>query len=202
MFGFLCVHVCVGRGVVGGHRVPTPIARHALTNTPTHPHRMEITELLSEVRVEGAGPGAPSPSKRQRALQGFLFALRDLLLGLPKGVGDFFGGRLFVVGIVSNRMRRGPSQPPPPSQTPPIPPQEMPETPENTQAFPFTPHAQWGDVKAQGKGRLAFAPPKGVEVVGSFMLPGAICKPVRRCVLLVCAGGSTDWLRLRHPPKT
>lgn len=44
-------------------------------------------ELLSEVQVEGAAAASgANPSKKQRALQGFLFALRDALLGLPKGV--------------------------------------------------------------------------------------------------------------------
>ena len=73
----------------------------------------------------------------------------------------------------------------------------MPETPSNAHAFPFTPHAQWGgggggsDAAAnssrhQGKGRLAFAPPTVVEVVGSFMLPGALCKPVRGYIYNLC----------------
>ena len=57
-------------------------------STPHAYHRMEITELLSEVRIEGgSASAAPTPSsKKQRALQAFLFALRDLLLGLAPGV--------------------------------------------------------------------------------------------------------------------
>ncbi len=84
----------------------------------------------------------------------------------------------------------------------------MPETPPGggsgggggSSAFPFTPHAQWGDPAKQGLGRLPFLAPTAVDVVGSFMLPGAFCKPVRTplywcCVC--CVHIYTLWVRVR-----
>lgn len=56
----------------------------------------------------------------------------------------------------------------------------MPETPTfHPAAFPFTPHKQWGK---QGHGQLPFTPPTAVDVVGSFMLPGTMGRPVSEWV--------------------
>lgn len=65
-----------------------------------------MTELLSEVQIEGPATTTTSnPSKKQRALQGFLFALRDALLALPKGVGLCV--RFWCIYYVCVREKRG-----------------------------------------------------------------------------------------------